>query len=103
MKYVQALLNVFWDRWTKDYVASLRERSFSGVHKSRGVPDTPKVNDLCLVVDKSPRLQWKLARVIRLCPGRDGYVRSVGVRIAGGRGESKRPVSMLVPLEKNLQ
>jgi hypothetical protein len=101
VKYVQALLNVFWDRWTKDYVASLRERSFSGVHKSRGVMDSPKVNDVCLVMDKSPRLQWKVARVMRLCPGRDGRVRSVVVRVAGGRVDSKRPVSLLVPIERD--
>ena len=103
VKYVQALLNVFWDRWLKDYVASLRERSFSGVHKNRGVVDSPKVNDVCLVVDKTPRLQWKLARVVRLCPGRDGHVRSVVIRMAGGRVESRRSVSLLVPIERDIE
>ena len=99
IKLVRARVNAFWDMWKKDYVASLRERSLSGVNTNRGTPEVPKVGDVCLLTEKTPRLQWRLARIVDLCPGRDGVVRSVIVRLANGR-EVKRPVSLLVPVER---
>ena len=99
IKLVKARLHAFWDQWKRDYVASLRERSSSGVNTNRGTPEVPKVGDVCLLTEKTPRLQWRLVRIISLCPGRDGLVRSVIVRLANGR-EVKRPVSLLVPVER---
>jgi len=59
------------------------------------------VGDIVLVGhDNLKRLDWPLARVVKVFPGRDGVTRVVRVRTA--TGELVRPVQRLYPLEISL-
>jgi len=98
IKYARKLLNKFWDAWHKDYLLSLRERSFAGVHKRRGVPGSPCVGDVVLLKSTASRLKWQLALVEAVKLGRDGLARSALVRISSGN-VLRRPINFLVPLE----
>ena len=98
IKFCRYLLNRFWDVWQRSYILSLRERSLSGVHRKRGSSDSAKVGDVCLIVDKGPRLQWRLAKIVGLNAGRDGICRSASLKTSNDR-VIRRPISLLVPLE----
>ena len=52
--------------------------------------------------DKSPRLQWRLGRVTKLFPGRDGIIRSAAVATLDPSNRVirvNRPLEKLYPLE----
>ena len=54
-----------------------------------------------LLVDEClPRDQWRLGRVIRVVPGRDGLVRTVEVR-TGTTASLVRPIQKLYLLEES--
>ena len=91
-------MNKFWDAWYKEYLLSLRERSFAGVHKRRGVPGSPSVGDVVLLSSTGSRLKWQLAIVEAVKIGRDGLARSALIRIPSGK-ILRRPINCLVPLE----
>ena len=57
----------------------------------------PKVNDIVMISSDSPRLQWKLGKIMKLHQGRDGHVRSVELLTA--HGIVTRPVVKIFPLE----
>ncbi|KAH7668219.1 integrase core domain protein, partial [Aphelenchoides avenae] len=80
-----AILEAFWERWRHEYLLSLRERQRQLKNANRLDRD-PQVGEYVLVDDDEPipRPFWKLARIMRLVPGRDGVVRFVKIRFAGG-------------------
>jgi len=79
-------------RFQKEYLSQLVQRA--GEVNSR----RPKVGDVVLVgSDDKRRLQWPLARIIELIPGRDGIVRTV--RVKTHHGMLLRPIQRLYPLE----
>ena len=60
---------------------------------------------MCLHDNKIPRQLWRLGKVERLLPGRDGQVRSAVVRVKSGNSptaEWRRPFQRLYPLEVKL-
>ena len=60
---------------------------------------------MCLHDNKTPRQLWRLGKVERLLPGRDGQVRSAVVRVKSGNSptaEWRRPLQRLYPLEVKL-
>ena len=65
-----------------------------------------QVGDIvCLHDNKIPRQLWRLGKVERLLPGRDGQVRSAVVRLKSGNSptaEWRRPLQRLYPLEVRL-
>ena len=68
----QFLANLFWRRWTKEYLPTLQERK-----KWSEPKENLKVDELVLLADEHyPRGQWPLARVVEVFKGEDGYVRS---------------------------
>ena len=96
-KRLALLLQHFWTRWRQEYLTSLRE-----FHKTTGnKKPTVKVGDVVLVHDEGPRINWKLAVVEELLPGRDGHVRAVNIRTQGGT--TNRPIAKLYPLEISAQ
>lgn len=77
----QALLDMYWRRWMREYVPSLTERK-------KWLFDQPqiKLGDFVICVDSNnPRGQWPLARVIELIPGEDKVVRTVKIQAKTGQ------------------
>lgn len=93
-RQVQYLADVFWKRWTREYLPSLQERQ-----KWEKASRNFAVGDVVLVLDESlPRCSWPLGRVIEVFPNRsDGLVRSV--RLKTTSSVLVRPVNKLVLLE----
>ena len=92
-RQAQHLSNVFWARWTREYLLTLQLRQ----KWTHAVPDL-KINDIVLVRDEqAPRGDWPLGLVTRLHHSSDGVARSAEVRV---RGKLKtRPIAKLVQLE----
>ena len=92
-RYVQYLTNLFWSKWTREYLPQLHMRS-KWLMACRNV----RVGDLMLIMDEhTPRSLWPLGLVIDVNVGRDGLVRSV--RLKTKSTESVRPVTKIVFLE----
>ena len=91
---VQAMADVFWSRWTKEYLPTLQLRK-KWQREKRDV----KEGDLVMLLENLlPRNRWPLARVLQVFPGSDGFVRTVEVKTA--RGKYTRPVAKLCLLEE---
>jgi len=88
----QALVRHFWQRWSTEYVSTLRR--FSKWHQpSRNI----QVDDVVVLqMENTFPTKWPLARVIEVHPGKDGLVRVVTVKTA--TGTYKRPVTKLAVL-----
>ena len=88
-RQVQAHADLFWKRWVREYLPTLRIRS-----KWHDVKRNVSVDDVVIVVDEStPRSRWPMARVVKTFPDAGGLVRSAVVR--GKFGEFKRPVTKM--------
>ena len=75
-RQAQYLDNLFWRRWTSEYLPTLLER------KKWNTPRRNlEVGDLVLLADESfPRGKWPLGRIVEVMPSRDGLVRTVKVK-----------------------
>jgi hypothetical protein len=84
----------FWQRFQKELVPLLSPRSkwFQRV-------ENLNVDDLVVEIDeKSPRGEWKMARITAIYPSDDAFVRSVDIIDAQGR-KFTRPICKLIPLK----
>ena len=91
IQYLEQLRDALTKRWEQEYITALRSH-----HQVKNCSFA--VDDIVLLVDeKKKRQDWKLARIIKLFPGKDGRVRVV--RLALGGQEFLRSVQRLVPLE----
>ncbi|KAK7938621.1 hypothetical protein WMY93_001947 [Mugilogobius chulae] len=88
-KQVQYLADVFWRRWSQEYLSTMQQRQ-----KWFKVRRNFEVGDLVVIVDPtSPRASWPLARVLETRPDSKGLVRSVKLRTKTGLLE--RPVTKI--------
>ena len=88
-------LERFSIRFRTEYVSSLYNRSL--VHPRRRV-SPPEIGEIVLlVISGLKRYQYPLGRVTQIYPDHEGIVRSVLVKTE--KGEYKRPVSKIIPLE----
>ncbi|UYV73020.1 hypothetical protein LAZ67_10001579 [Cordylochernes scorpioides] len=72
-KLIQKARDVFWQRWSREYLNNLQQRS-----KWKKPSSNLKVGDLVLVKDiPLPSMQWSLGRITKVSPGADGIVRVV--------------------------
>ncbi|XP_067950597.1 uncharacterized protein [Watersipora subatra] len=77
-RIVQGLANVFWARWHKEYLQTLKMRQ-----KWTKANPNIEVNDIVILkYENKHRNHWSLARVVSTIPGRDGFVRKVKLLIA---------------------
>ena len=90
-----SVVDHFWCRWQKEYLADLREVHQRHVQKKD--PDI-RIGDVVLIGDKKvKRCKWKLGKVIELVKGRDGVVR--GAVLETEKERQSRPLQKLYPLE----
>lgn len=77
---IQQMFQVFWRKWTKDYLLNLQERSKWLTNKHDIKP-----NSLVLIMeDNLPPLYWSIGRIVEAHPGTDNIPRVVTVRTANG-------------------
>ena len=105
-RQVQHLADVFWSRWTREYLPLLQSRQ-----KWKNSQRCHQVGDMVLLVDQLlPRNQWCIGRIIETYPSSDGLIRRVKVRVSRckegskmkiGVAELDRPISKLVLLRAN--
>ncbi|XP_058456734.1 uncharacterized protein LOC131434106 [Malaya genurostris] len=94
-QFVQDLKQKFWNLWMTHYLHELQQRQ-----KDFKIT-TFKIGALVLVVDDNvPPLQWMLARITELIPGRDGHTRVVGLRLPNGKTTTRAIKKIcLLPLD----
>ncbi|XP_064462464.1 uncharacterized protein LOC135373131 [Ornithodoros turicata] len=93
--YQERLTDRLWEKWTKEYILSLRSANTCKPVQSRSV----KVGDLVLIsAEQRPRISWPLGRVSQVRVSPDGRIRSCEVTLPGGR-TLNRPVQLLYRLE----
>ena len=88
----QALVRHFWQRWSADYLDSLK-RSFKWHRPSANL----QIDDIVILrEDNTIPAKWPLARVMAVHKGDDGLVRVVTVKTSAGT--YRRPVNKVVLL-----
>ena len=94
-RQAQALANMFWRRWLKEYIPLLTTRN-KWTEEVRNL----QVGDLVLVVEPNvSRGMWPTGRVLRTIPGHDGRVRSAELKTKSGT--YVRPVARLCLIEES--
>ena len=74
----QALVQSFWDMWSKSYLSSLQKR-----HKWQKPLPNVGVGDLVMLLEETPlATQWKMGKVSSVYPGADGLVHAADVEVA---------------------
>ena len=94
-KYLKSCKDALWKRWTREYLAALRER-----HRCNGEGKPTSLNEGDVVLIRSEernRGKWTVGVVVELFSGRDGVVR--GAKLRAGKAFLERPVQHLYPLE----
>lgn len=91
---LKQLSQQFWDRWSREYLASLQTRSKWKKNPSFEV----NIDSLVVLVEENlPPLRWPMARIIATHPGADNIVRVVSVRLPNGT-VTKRSVKRICVL-----
>ncbi|CAK5070815.1 unnamed protein product [Meloidogyne enterolobii] len=95
--------DVFWDRWSQEYILAIRERA-GWNHKAPKSQSKflPSIGQIVLVeMDLRPRNLWPLAKIVKL-NGSTNEIRSVDLLIGDGKIIT-RPISRLCPLETEIE
>jgi len=94
-KLLQQMQQHFWTRWSSEYLSRLQQRPKWTVTNSN-----LSVGDLVLVKDDQTKsMNWPLARIEEVHPGKDNLVRVVTVRMNSGL--FKRPIAKVCKLPCN--
>lgn len=92
---IQKLQQLFWKKWSSEYLARLQQRP-----KWLNVKPQPTIGDLVLVRDERlPPSKWCLGRITNTHPGSDNLTRVVTLKTQNG--EIKRPLTKICPLPSN--
>ena len=95
-KYIESLLDHWWNRWQTEYLTELREHHR---YTSKKVVVTPKVGDVVLIGDdRIKRSDWRVAKVENVNVSKDGKIRSADVLTKKTRKILRRPVNVLYPI-----
>ena len=77
-KQVQFMANLYWKRWTREFLPLLQERQ-KWLKRNRNI----RIGDVVLIVDpKAPRNSWPLALVKETMPDHLSFVRQVKLKTA---------------------
>jgi hypothetical protein len=97
VRYIETVVEHFWERWRKEYIATLRNLQHKFKKRNSLVPVK---DDIVLVFEeKAPRHTWCLGRITEIIPSRDGQVRGAKVFIGKTRQIIERPINKLYPIE----
>lgn len=89
---LQRLQQDLWKRWHTEYLHTLQQRQKWLKNNRTLLP-----GELVLIKNElTPPMQWRLARVVKTHPGKDGIVRVATVRT--NQGLLQRPLVKLCPL-----
>ena len=89
---LQQQLQMFWKRWSSDYLHELQQRQrWYNIN-----PNLQPGQVVLLKDDSTPPLKWPTAIITHIHPGVDGNTRVVTVKTA--RGEFKRPITKICSL-----
>lgn len=90
----QKLSDLFWSRWTKEYLPTMIKRT-KWFEEKRAI----QLDDVVIMVDPSgPRNLWQKGLITQLYTAKDGKIRIVDVRNGAGT-VFRRPVSRLIVLD----
>ena len=90
---LQEIIKHFWHRWMREWLPGLNARKKWNQPKKDLI-----IGDIVLVITpSSPRGHWPLGRVVETCPGQDGHVRVVKVKV--GQTVFTRAVNKLCLLD----
>lgn len=91
---VQYMADLFWKRWTKEYLPELQQHQKWTNTTRNFVP-----GDVVLIVDDSaPRNSWLMGKIIRTTKDEQGLVRQV--RIKTKTNELDRPITKICLLQE---
>lgn len=91
-KLCDALVQHYWKRWHLEYLSTLQSRQ-----KWNTNLNPAKIGMVVVIINENvPVLQWPLAIIEKLFPGKDGIIRVAEVRTKNG--SYTRPVVKLCPL-----
>ena len=91
-RQVQYLSDIFWKRWSKEYLHTLQTRQ----KWTKPMRDA-KCGDIVLVMEENlPRNQWCLGRIQEVVHSTDGHVRRVSLKVKNGIME--RPIGKTITL-----
>lgn len=77
---IQKIKQDFWKRWRNEYLTELQQKS-----KWKTLTNPIEIDDLVILIeDNTPPATWKMARVEKLWPGKDGVTRVVSVKTPTG-------------------
>ncbi|XP_054869314.1 uncharacterized protein LOC129349591 [Amphiprion ocellaris] len=93
-RQVQYMSDLFWKRWTKEYLPQLQARQKWNYPSRNFIP-----GDVVLIVDDSaPRGSWLMGRIIKTIEDEHGMVRKV--RVKTKTNELERPITKLCLLQE---
>lgn len=92
------LLSKMWKIWKHEYLLSLRERHAEKHSNKHCVERIPKIGDVVIVEENSPKKEWRLAIIEATYERDDKEIRTALVRFSNGT-RSKRSILHLYPLE----
>ncbi|KAL0153188.1 hypothetical protein M9458_051515 [Cirrhinus mrigala] len=93
-KQAQYLADLFWTRWTAEYLPQVQERQkWSKTHRNLQIGDVVLIVDHC-----APRNSWRMGRIIKTMPDSNGTVRRVVEQTKTNTLE--RPITKLCFLEE---
>ncbi len=96
-KQVQYMADLFWKRWTKEYLPQFQERQKWTKIKRNFIP-----GDIILVVgDSTPRNSWITGKITEVIADRRGLVRQVWIKTQTNR--ICRPVTKICLLQKSAE
>ncbi|XP_043246453.1 uncharacterized protein LOC122393996 [Amphibalanus amphitrite] len=89
-RHVQYLAQEFWHRWKREYLLSLQTRQ-----KWTRTATNLGPGDIVLLVDQDvPRGKWRMGKIVKVFPSRDGLVRKALVKTS--TSEYLRPIHKMV-------
>ncbi|KAK6765375.1 hypothetical protein RB195_025336 [Necator americanus] len=93
-----SLTERYWNIWRTHYLPALYEQHRQKINDQRGSTKAPRKGEIVLLSDPcQKRNYWKMARITKLLPSKDGPVREVEVLC--NNKSLRHPINHLIPLE----